>query len=64
MSLTADRTSAEGGNITSTATLGAAAHGRRWWTITGSVITIASGAASGTVRAWPRGTTCIWTAAR
>ncbi|MBK9352309.1 MAG: hypothetical protein IPN05_19880 [Sulfuritalea sp.] len=50
VSLTADPTIAEGGNITYTASLGATAHGDVLVTITGgSVITIASGSTSGTV---------------
>ncbi|MBK9352302.1 MAG: hypothetical protein IPN05_19845 [Sulfuritalea sp.] len=50
VSLTADLTIAEGGNITYTASLGATAHGYVLVTITGgSVITIPSGGTSGTV---------------
>ncbi|MBK9352334.1 MAG: hypothetical protein IPN05_20005 [Sulfuritalea sp.] len=50
VSLTASPTIAEGGSITYTASLGAAAQGQVLVTITGgSIITIASGATSGTV---------------
>ncbi|MBK9352321.1 MAG: hypothetical protein IPN05_19940 [Sulfuritalea sp.] len=51
VSLTASPSIAEGGSITYTASLGAAAQGQVLVTITGgSIITIASGATSGTVR--------------
>ncbi|MBK9352320.1 MAG: hypothetical protein IPN05_19935 [Sulfuritalea sp.] len=65
VSLTASLSIAEGG-ITHTASLGAAAQGQVLVTITGgSIITIASGATSGTVKVPPRpARTCIWTAAR